>query len=125
MQTGPQNRFSFFDRRKPVLKDVVKMGVSPQILNTPFLNLTGLKPAKTAKPHKMNVLHRNIAKNPICSVSGRSSERASIFPVHLFLGMPGIVAEQNSVVLIGCDFALEPSVTAHVSSHKLIEEGIQ
>ena len=40
----------------------MKPGFSAMILNTPFLNLTALKPAKSAKHPKMNVLQGNYIK---------------------------------------------------------------
>jgi hypothetical protein len=108
MRTGPKNTFSFFDRRKPVMRGVVTQGFSAVVLNTPFLTLTGLKPAKMAKPNQMNVLHRVYMKNSVCRVCERTSERASISPVYLFLGVPCIVAEQTPVVLIDSLRAPEP-----------------
>lgn len=119
---GPQNRFSFFDRRKPVLRDVVKTGVSLPISNTPFLNLTGLKPAKRVKPNKMNVLHRTSPKYPVCRASKRVSEAASASTVVPFSGVAGIVAERDRVVLNGRHRDSELSIQLTWTSYELIEE---
>jgi hypothetical protein len=122
---GPQNRFSFFDRRKQVVKDVVKMGDSSSILNTPFLNSTGLKRAKTAKPHKMNVLHRNIVKIPFCRASKGISAGASASTVVPFLGVAGIVAERNRAVLNGRLRDSEPFIQPTCSRYVQLRRTIQ
>jgi len=79
MQTGPQNRFSFFDRQIHVIRSVVKPGFSASILNNPFLTSTGFNPVTRRKTNRMNVLHRNYMKNSICRVSERNLKGVSLY----------------------------------------------
>jgi hypothetical protein len=122
MQMRPQNRFSFFDRQLHVMGNVVKPRFSESILNTPFLTPLRFNPAKRAKTNKMNVLHRTTVKIKVCRASERIPEGASISTVVSFPGVPGIVAERNRVVLIGCLCDPEPPNTAHMFPVPQIEE---
>jgi hypothetical protein len=74
----------------------------------------------------MNGLHLTAHETKACRAPERISKGTYTLPVRSFLGMAGIVAERNSVVLIGSVLAPEPLDTAHrFSVPTQIEELIQ